>query len=490
MRETFDEPGLESAQSIAKHINDDVKEFGENFDDTAPPAGLDMAGHDTTLMGPKSVILDSFVVDLLNVDTSAQTFHLKLLLNMDWEDDGTIEPETKAKRNLGRSGTNNSSFSLGGDFLRQGSRGDESNASSSYKTGKYVPRKEFREDPLGTTWNPQVVLVNAIADEDPIEAGSKFHSVQMLAGRPLISRSVLYQPECRCEFTFSNFPFDETDLVVKFSSNKWNSEQVNFMWSNRLNSMGRDHLGRRVSKFGRQQPLRRESSFIRRTVDKHAIGGVGLSEFEIIKVRVETDEKDVNSMQRYDNSEGAFSQAHLIMRVRRDPRSYLLRVATVSELLMFLEVLSFLSDNDGLADRFSISGTIFLAMVSLYGPMADALPKVSVVTRVDKWHLYNFCLLFASNIENLLAFMFRNIINKAALEYAESILGIVYLYFVIKNLLWFIQPLYERDEYANSFIWLENRKKLYKEKFRWVAGKSRRNEKDTERETTSFKKSN
>mmetsp|Transcript_11065 Transcript_11065/g.17900 ORF Transcript_11065/g.17900 Transcript_11065/m.17900 type:complete len:139 (+) Transcript_11065:509-925(+) len=105
-------------------------------------------------------------------------------------------------------------------------------------------------------------------------------------------------------------------------------------------------------------------------------------------------------------------------------------------------------------------------------------------------HLKNFFLLFVSNVENLLAFMFRNIINKAALEYAESILGIVYLYLVIKNLLWFIQPLYERDEYANSFIWLENRKKLYKEKFRWVAGKSRRNEKDTERETTSFKKSN
>mmetsp|Transcript_13019 Transcript_13019/g.28110 ORF Transcript_13019/g.28110 Transcript_13019/m.28110 type:complete len:517 (-) Transcript_13019:193-1743(-) len=516
MRETFDEPGLESAQSIAKHINDDVKEFGENFDDTAPPAGLDMAGHDTTLMGPKSVILDSFVVDLLNVDTSAQTFHLKLLLNMDWEDDGTIEPETKAKRNLGRyniapnseadvplynSNTAGTATSNSSTFVRapsnarvlterQNSRAEENGNISTYKTGKYVLKKEFREDPLGTTWNPEVVLVNAIDNEDPIEAGSKFHSVEMISGRPIISRSVLYQPECRCEFTFSNFPFDETDLVVKFSSNKWNSEQVNFMWSNRLNSMGRDHLGRRVSKFGRQQPLRRESSFIRRTVDKHAIGGVGLSEFEIIKVRVETDEKDVNSMQRYDNSEGAFSQAHLIMRVRRDPRSYLLRVATVSELLMFLEVLSFLSDNDGLADRFSISGTIFLAMVSLYGPMADALPKVSVVTRVDKWHLYNFCLLFASNIENLLAFMFRNIINKAALEYAESILGIVYLYFVIKNLLWFIQPLYERDEYANSFIWLENRKKLYKEKFRWVAGKSRRNEKDTERETTSFKKSN
>jgi hypothetical protein len=52
---------------------------------------------------------------------------------------------------------------------------------------------------------------------------------------------------------------------------------------------------------------------------------------------------------------------------------------------MILEVLSFMTDREALPDRFSISGTIFLAMVSLYGPMADALPKVSVVTRVDKW---------------------------------------------------------------------------------------------------------
>ena len=215
----------------------------------------------------------------------------------------------------------------------------------------------------------------------------------MLSGRPVISRSVLYQPECRCAFSFANFPFDETDLVVKFSSNKWNAEQVNFMWSHRLTSMGgaNNNSGMYSKRFSgmrsdpSQRTMRRESSFLRKTVDASAIGGVGLSEFEIVKVRVHSDEKDVNSMQRYDNDEGAFSEAHLIISVRRDPYSYLLRVASVAELLMFLEVLSFLTDNADLSARFSISGTIFLAMVSLYGPMADNLPKVSVVTRVDKW---------------------------------------------------------------------------------------------------------
>ena len=346
----FITPDIQKMSRMSNAALKDDDEFSESYDLAADPVGLDMAGHDTYLLGPKTVMLDSFVIDLLNVDTGAQTFRLKLLVNMDWEDDGTIEPELKHKRNLGR-------------------RGNENHDGDVYKTGKYVLRHDFREDPLSTTWNPNVVLVNAVADESPIEAGSKFHSVQMLSGRPMISRSVIYQPECRCAFSFANFPFDETDLVVKLSSNKWNAEQVNFMWSHRL----------------RSSRLRRGSSTLRKSVDQNAVGGVGLSEFEIVDVRVETDEKEVNCMSRYDNAEGAFSEAHLIIHVRRDPYSYLLRVASVAELLMLLEVISFLTHDDDLSGRFSISGTIFLAMVSLYGPMADSLPKVSVVTRVDKW---------------------------------------------------------------------------------------------------------
>lgn len=143
-------------------------------------------------------------------------------------------------------------------------------------TGKYVPRAKFINDPESTTWNPHVVLVNAIADEDPIEAGSKMHSVQMIQGRPVISRKVLYQPECRCEFTYANFPFDETDLVIKFSSNKWSAEQLTFAWSERL-----------VNADKRNSHKRTKSMVLKHGVDKSAIGGLGQSEFEILKVRVE-----------------------------------------------------------------------------------------------------------------------------------------------------------------------------------------------------------
>ncbi|KAL7537440.1 hypothetical protein ACHAXR_007824, partial [Thalassiosira sp. AJA248-18] len=287
--------------------SNDVAKFSESYDGSALPVGLDMAGHDTYLMGPKVVMLDSFIVDLLTVDTSAQTFRLKLLVNMDWEDDGTIEPELKAKRNLGRatisipvpqrevprsdgsreiqrSGGSSKSSKRRNSFSRLSRyttikeedrpkkviypRTISNPESGVYKTGKYVPKQQFADDPLATTWNPEVVLVNAIADENPIEAGPKFHCIQMLSGRPVISRSVLYQPECRCEFTFANFPFDETDLVVKFSSTKWHSEQVNFIWSERVSESSpqkRSNLS-----------LMRQSMLLKRSVDESAIGGVGL----------------------------------------------------------------------------------------------------------------------------------------------------------------------------------------------------------------------
>jgi len=471
---------LKRRESIANHVNNDASEFSEHYDATAPPVGLDMGGHDTFLLGPKIVMLDSFVVDLLNVDTSAQTFRLKLLVNMDWEDDGTIGPEVKAKRGLGRTTT----FSDHPGRSSQDSLSTTITNTSHYRTGKYVLKEKFQDSPLSTTWNPEPILVNAIADESLIEAGSKLHSVQMLAGRPVISRSVLYQPECRCAFSFSNFPFDETDLVVKFSSNKWDSEQVNFVWSDRLMSMGRTLDGQRSSLLNvfSAQDTKKESDYLQRSVDQTAIGGVGLSEFEIIKVRVESEEKDVNSLQRYDNATGGFSQAHLIIRVRRDPYSYLLRVAMIAELLMLLEVLSFLTDNSDLSARFSISGTILLAMVGLYGPMADNLPKVSVVTRVDKWHLFNFFLLFLSNVENLFFFMVQDTFNHRVIEYLEYFLGILYLYCVIKALLWFIEPLKEREEWASVIDWIEDTIDPYQEKWKWLIGKRQlRREKPTRR---------
>lgn len=53
-------------------------------------------------------------------------------------------------------------------------------------------------------------------------------------------------------------------------------------------------------------------------------------------------------------------------------------------------------------------------------------------------HLFNFFLLFASNVENLIAYIFRDIVGERIMHHIEVLLGILYLYFVMHNLFWFI----------------------------------------------------
>ena len=89
-------------------------------------------------------------------------------------------------------------------------------------------------------------------------------------------------------------------------------------------------------------------------------------------------------------------------------------------------------------------------------------------------HLQNFVLLFASNVENLLAFMFRYIMNESLLHYTECLLGMLYLHLVVKNLLWFISPLKDRDEYTNLEMWFEDKVDYVKERLKPIETKIRK----------------
>lgn len=81
-------------------------------------------------------------------------------------------------------------------------------------------------------------------------------------------------------------------------------------------------------------------------------------------------------------------------------------------------------------------------------------------------HFQNFVLLFASNIENLVACLLRKYISAQHYNLVESFLAIIYLYFVIKNLLWFVSPLKEREDFSKLLTWFELKAALYKGKLR------------------------
>lgn len=78
-------------------------------------------------------------------------------------------------------------------------------------------------------------------------------------------------------------------------------------------------------------------------------------------------------------------------------------------------------------------------------------------------HLFNFVLLFISNVENLLAFMLRDAINETVIEYTEYLLAVAYLYFVVRNFLWFIKPLKNREEWEEVLMWFEDKVDDYKD---------------------------
>ena len=88
-------------------------------------------------------------------------------------------------------------------------------------------------------------------------------------------------------------------------------------------------------------------------------------------------------------------------------------------------------------------------------------------------HAHNFLLLFASNVENLVACMLRKYIDSRADDLIESLLAILYIYFVAKNLLWFIEPLKERDDYALLLTWYEDRAEFCSDKLHCFISKIR-----------------
>lgn len=91
-------------------------------------------------------------------------------------------------------------------------------------------------------------------------------------------------------------------------------------------------------------------------------------------------------------------------------------------------------------------------------PFILSLPNCFSLCSLSFRHLQNFVLLFASNVENLLAYMLSShtIVNEHVVKIMENVLAIVYLYLVVKNLIWFIKPLKDRDDFMHIQIWFDS----------------------------------
>jgi hypothetical protein len=82
-------------------------------------------------------------------------------------------------------------------------------------------------------------------------------------------------------------------------------------------------------------------------------------------------------------------------------------------------------------------------------------------------------LLFASNVENFIFFMLHGIISSGALYISEVLLACLYLYLVIKNFLWFIEPLSERDEWETLVDSIQDSFGATKDMFSFTKGSAK-----------------
>ena len=80
-------------------------------------------------------------------------------------------------------------------------------------------------------------------------------------------------------------------------------------------------------------------------------------------------------------------------------------------------------------------------------------------------------MLFASNVENLIAYLLRNTFNAHVLYYIELILGLYYTYSVVQNLLWFVKPLTEREEFDLLITFVEDKIDEYRQNVVWCVEK-------------------
>ena len=74
-------------------------------------------------------------------------------------------------------------------------------------------------------------------------------------------------------------------------------------------------------------------------------------------------------------------------------------------------------------------------------------------------------------MENLAVFCLRNYINIKLMEFTETLLGILYLVAVVRNLLWFLQPIKQREEFALLQMVWKDWVDVFRDRVSWLVGR-------------------
>jgi hypothetical protein len=141
-----------------------------------------------------------------------------------------------------------------------------------------------------------------------------------------------------------------------------------------------------------------------------------------------------------------YSEYRIEFDLRRKSGYYMNKIWVQFNFIMVMDLLCFLLLPSEIGDRNSVALTLFLTAVALSFAIAGDLPKISYLTRIDAFIIWNYILLFLIYIQNFFVYrwfddpeeIMGNLNLSSLISYAS--LALIISIWIISNI-WFAYPL-------------------------------------------------
>ncbi|XP_066913672.1 glutamate-gated chloride channel alpha-like [Clytia hemisphaerica] len=216
-------------------------------------------------------------------------------------------------------------------------------------------------------WDPRIYFPNAVEMKSSIN--KRIICTDNVKGTVMIQWSYRVKGRFKCPFDITTFPFDDQVLRIHVSS----------YWSNR------------VIRFRQELSI---GNNISSALANFADGGQWELQTYILSDVVEPSDG------------GAFSKEikeplfQFHVHARRKYNYYLWNIAAMVNMISFLAFTSFAIERNDTGKRLSVSLTLLLTVVAFKNFVSSILPKVSYLTLMDKYVLFNVAFIFLVSVQN------------------------------------------------------------------------------------------
>ena len=283
--------------------------------------------------GPKRAVVSCYVNDLLSIDVVDSAFTPSLSFTLDWTDDGNVER-----------------CDDGGWQLKDGVDTDE-------------------------VWRPFMDFENIVEKQDALD-----DVVQVFAqgGRPVMTQFRRHINTLRPHnIDLRNFPCE------------CSSGRLGVL----AGTVAADSEGRPLLRTVDEIELDAVMSFAWDSDELDIVAGDvevascvhDHSEYLLCGSEARVGTRRYGYFARYDDCAASYPELTVTLKLMRKPWYYIMRLVFTLMTVTLMEVVSFMLEPSALNDRFGVTGNTILATVGFHYMAAESLPKVSYLTRIDRY---------------------------------------------------------------------------------------------------------